>query len=284
MFFVPASESSPKGSNPYVLTADDIIKALARKHSREVFVPECKDGPSYGRGEMGLVRMDAWVMPRSWSKPWCTAYEVKVSRSDFLNDDKWTAYLELCHYFYFVCPWGLIQPDEVGTEVGLRWVTQTGSRVITKKKAPLRRDVIIPETLWRYVLMCRARITERDIHYRVSDNVDYWRRWLEEKAEKRKLGWAVSKAIKDLVHNMEAEVRRMKSRVEDYEYVRQRLTELGFDPHQRVGSWAFRTVEERLGVKAPVAVLRASSHMRDCLDAFESAMAKAGLTAPTEGG
>ena len=48
-------------------------------------------------------------------------YEIKVSRSDFVNDTKWQDYLPYCHQFYFVCPPDLIQPDELPKEIGLMY-------------------------------------------------------------------------------------------------------------------------------------------------------------------
>jgi len=46
-------------------------------------------------------------------------YEIKVSRSDFLGDDKWDNYLKYCNYFYFVAPKGLIGKHELPDGVGL---------------------------------------------------------------------------------------------------------------------------------------------------------------------
>jgi len=63
------------------MTAKDIIKILSHKHRDDVFVTECKNGPS----NRGYLRLDAWVMARSWARPKVTGYEVKVSRSDFLQ-------------------------------------------------------------------------------------------------------------------------------------------------------------------------------------------------------
>jgi len=58
--------------------AEVIIKALQIKHSDCVFVPECKDGPT--QSVSNFLRMDAWVMVKSWSHPRMIGYEVKVSR------------------------------------------------------------------------------------------------------------------------------------------------------------------------------------------------------------
>jgi len=40
-------------------------------------------------------------MPRPLLNPACTGYDIKISRSDFLGDEKWTGYLPLCNLLYF---------------------------------------------------------------------------------------------------------------------------------------------------------------------------------------
>ena len=59
------------------MKASDIIKLLEQRHSKDLFVPECKDGPT---GSHGMhVRLDAWVMPKSWANPALRGYEVKIT-------------------------------------------------------------------------------------------------------------------------------------------------------------------------------------------------------------
>lgn len=53
------------------------------------------------------------------------AFEFKRTRSDFLRDlrsGKWTQYLDYCHTFTWVCPEGLIHPDEIISPAGLLWI------------------------------------------------------------------------------------------------------------------------------------------------------------------
>jgi hypothetical protein len=61
----------------------EIITLLKQKHYDDIFIPECKDGPT----QLGShLRMDAWVMKKSWANSCFIGYEEKVSRSDFLQD------------------------------------------------------------------------------------------------------------------------------------------------------------------------------------------------------
>ncbi len=114
---------------------------------------QCKIGPSFGAP--GLLILDAWVLPRSWVKP-ILGYEIKVSRSDFLQDKKWRGYLDWCHKFAFVVPWGMVKKEEVPEEAGLMWTTQNGRGLRWVKHAPNRR-VEIPSEIFHYVLMWRAK-------------------------------------------------------------------------------------------------------------------------------
>lgn len=128
------------------MTEAQILDVLASKHTRDLFVPHCKTGPSWGStGHCACGRkypsfgfiLDAWVMPFSWTKP-IRGYEIKVSASDFRRDRKWIGYLKYCNLFYFVCPWGVIPPGLVPEEAGLIYVTKTGAGIRYIKSAPSR--------------------------------------------------------------------------------------------------------------------------------------------------
>ncbi len=188
-----------------MITAGQLLKALQEKHTADVFVAECKNGPTQTAHHL---RMDAWVMNKSWLHPRSIGYEIKVSRQDFLNDKKWPAYLPYCNEFYFVSPPGIIDPKELPAEAGLMVAFAEGSKVMTKKRAAWR-DVQIPENLYRYILMCRTAV-------RIEDNCEYWRDWLAQKAESRDLGYQVSRTIRDHVHKIQEENRKLKAQMESY--------------------------------------------------------------------
>jgi len=147
------------------ITEQQIIDVLASKHTRDLFVPHCKTGPSWGSTghcvcgrkypSFGFI-LDAWVMPFSWTKP-IRGYEIKVSASDFRRDRKWIGYLEYCNLFYFVCPWGVIPPGLVPEEAGLIYVTKTGAGIRYIKTAPSRWWHMIPQGVFQYVLMWRKQ-------------------------------------------------------------------------------------------------------------------------------
>ena len=197
------------------LTAKDIIALLSVRHKNDLFVPECKLGSTWAGCGGAHQRFDAWAMRRSWTQPNTWGYEVKVRRSDFINDTKWPGYLAHCNQFSFACPWGLIKPEELHEGCGLIWVTQGGRRLIAKVAAP-RRDIEPPIELMTYVLMSRASIHGHlgidglPMSATRERSLNHWRAWLAEKEESRELGYEVSKAIRDKVSKAENEAQKAK--------------------------------------------------------------------------
>ncbi len=161
--------------------------AIASRHSDDLIVSECKDGPTWHGGHR---RLDYWVLRRSWAKPAMIGYEVKSGRKDFLTDKKWTDYLPLCNELWFVAPKGAIAPEELPETVGL--LRLAGSRLVTVRRA-VWRDVEPPIALLLYVLMSRAAIKGE---FTKQGQEDYWRSWLRSKNDKAELGYQVSKKLR----------------------------------------------------------------------------------------
>lgn len=209
--------------------AKDIIDALSIKHEKDVFVSECKIGSSWYLHN--CQRLDAWVMNKSWSNPLVTGYEVKVSRGDFNQDNKWRGYLDYCNEFYFVCPVGLIKPDEISKEAGLRYVYANSKKIMTKKKAPYR-DVQIPEEIFRYVLMCRIKVRGEYIN-RKEDEKKYWKDWLKTKEINKSFGWQLGntlrKTIEKKIIDAEAHNKDLEKKIKNLENAVRILESLGID-------------------------------------------------------
>lgn len=243
---------------------------LASRHSNDVFVPQCKTGPSMAHGARVLI-LDAWAMKKSWSKPSTYGYEIKASRSDFLNDDKWKQYLEYCSQFYFVAPPGLIEPAELPKEVGLLVASTNIKRLYCKRKA-VEREVQIPETLWRYILMWRTEIRE-DWSDQAGQR-EYWERWLRERTWSRELGHRVSSELRKLyrenVQHAELENRRLRERIHRLEIIESLCRDLGIDPF---GWNARREMERRMEEiqgAVPEALVRKLRAAEDGLAALRS--------------
>jgi len=223
------------------MSADKILSLLATRHTDDVFVPECKDGPSQFTGHR---RLDAWVMRKSWTNPQVTGYEIKVARDDYLNDDKWRAYLDCCNCFYFVCPWKMILPEELDDGVGLLWATSTGTRLVQKRKAKYR-DVDIPESLFRYILMARVRVVKDGSGYEKGSETKYWQQWMERRDQDKELGWNVSRKIKELVNIrislVKAENVRLKKENEKLTAIKGLLEQMSIPSY----AWNFRDKFEK---------------------------------------
>jgi len=224
------------------LNAKQVIELLKVKHKDDVFVPECKDGPTQ---ETRHARLDAWVMNRSWAHPMVTGYEVKVSRTDFINDNKWHAYLPLCNCFYFVAPKGLIKLSELPQEIGLLEVATTGTLLRTVRKAQYR-NVEIPESLYRYILMCRAKIADERCDHAVAE---YWKRYVEGKSESAGIGAAASRKIREEYSKMQQRVNDVERQIAVYESHREALKAVGIDPDDR---WDYKLKQRLDELKGPV--------------------------------
>ena len=234
-----------------IITADMIVKLLALKHSDDIFVSECKDGPTvYGSSR----RLDGWAMIKSWARPSFIGYEIKVSRGDFLQDEKWTDYLDYCTQFYFVCPKGVVDIEELPKGIGLIHVASTGTRLYTKRKAtPKQIDMEKLDGIFRYILMNRCKIVGTTFNQiqRRSDK-EYWTQWLENKKIDDAFGYNVSKAIRQIVDEQIKKVGhendKLKVQIEIYQNLHDKLVECGYVEGElgKVSRYSFHGIEKKI--------------------------------------
>jgi hypothetical protein len=159
------------------MTADEVVEALRQRHGKAgvewAFFAELRAGTGYRSmkqmKETGInpqQRFDAWAINLFPSKKFHRiAYEIKVSRSDFLheidNPKKRQQALLYSNEFYFVTPKGLVSKGEIPSEYGLIEVWENGGERITNKylsrvvvRAPFRD--VEPDT-WMYLMASIAR-------------------------------------------------------------------------------------------------------------------------------
>ena len=231
-----------KKSKKIKISSSDVERLLKEKHAEDVFVPQCKTGATFGPGRVHIL--DAWVMKKSWAHPMTIGYEIKASRGDFLHDEKWRAYLPFCNMFYFVCQTGMIKPEELPADTGLLYVSSTGTKLFTKKKAPYRADVTGIEAIYKYILIYRT-VVERS-QRGTRDNIDTWDEWMQKRDADKHLGHNVSKKIRQLVtqriSNVEVENIRLQKENEKLQNVKEVLLKLGINP-QYVSSYG---LEQRI--------------------------------------
>lgn len=226
-------------------TSASILRLLADRHAKDTWVPECKLGSSWA----GARRLDGWALRSTWSPVTTVGYEVKVSRSDFVRDDKWPDYLPCCHLLYFVSPPGVISKDEVPEGCGL---IHAGARLVTRVKAPRREPH--PEALvdlMTYVLMSRVQIVANMWEAGPSGrgNLAFWRQWLEERGERADLGRSVSRQLHRELDKARLAQRAAEQVAQRAEWFREALRLRGIDPDAAPSEWrARRRVDEALGV------------------------------------
>lgn len=225
-----------------MITACDINELLIEKYNRDfICIPECKIGSSWSNGKHRII--DLWCMAKSWALPRTIAFEIKVSRNDFLRDIKWQDYLAYCTEFYFVAPPNIIAPDELPPEAGLMITSKNCKMLVTKKKAPMRQ-VQIPDSIYRYILMWRIKII--DENQATESSSKYWKKWLETKALDNDLGCRVSRKVSEIVNNRikkaEDENYRLKKDIENLQEVKQFLDSIKFDPR----NFQYRNKQESL--------------------------------------
>ncbi|WP_199925743.1 MmcB family DNA repair protein [Paenibacillus bouchesdurhonensis] len=214
--------------------ADQVKLALSKRHTDDLFLTEVKTGRTWDNKE--LLKFDALAMKKSWANPCLMGYEVKVSRGDFLQDQKWPGYMAYCNRFSFVCPKGLIAKDELPPEVGLiYYYPDTGA--LRTERAAKHRLTEIPPDIYKYMLMSR---TESDSHPFFSSRREMFEAYLEEKKTCRALGRNVGSKLVNEINELRKKVSDVdweKERLQRDSDLLQQVRELLGDYGIRLGAW-----------------------------------------------
>ncbi|MGH2361611.1 MAG: hypothetical protein ACRDGM_13860 [bacterium] len=143
------------------MTGEELLDRLARRHEAKnwVFFVEFRIGTGYGKD--AEQRVDAWAIDLYPShRMERVAYEVKVTREDFLreikNPEKRRAALRLSNKFWFVAPPGIVKPEEVPLDCGLLESSELPRHYtgfVETVRAPWRDT---PAPTWRLICGCCA--------------------------------------------------------------------------------------------------------------------------------
>lgn len=204
-------------------------------------------------GPVGSPRPDVYVIEKSYSRFAPVAYEVKISRSDYLADvtaGKWQSYLAYACSVVFATPAGLITPSELppGTGLILRHgeVWRTARRPVPQAVANLPRDA------WLKLLLDGVERTELR---RLADHRQTVSSWYT-------VGQAVEKRYgRDLAELIGTAVRDRNRLEHAHLEAEKRLATIHAETHQRVAEVRAAVAAELLpelqelakavGVKAP---------------------------------
>jgi hypothetical protein len=187
------------------LDSSIIEKALARRHENDFFLTEVKTGSAYFNTDK--YRLDAVAFKKSWAHPRITGYEVKVSRSDFLRDEKFTGYLPYVHELYIAAPAGLVKQEELPKEVGLIWYDSEKDKLAVKRRPPFRQIEINAQMLL-YIIYSRLDGDRYPFH---SEKAAYCQEWVEEKRKTRELGIRVSEKIMQMEYRLDNANKHLKT-------------------------------------------------------------------------
>ena len=202
------------------MKSHDIKKALACKHTKDFFLSECKTGSSM----TDFLQFDGYAIKKSWTNLRFTGYEIKVSRGDFLQDQKWRGYLPYCNEFYFVCPKDMIKPTEIPDGIGLIYC-YPDTHVLRIVKRPKFREIEIPTNLLLYAIMWRVEDNKYPFFNRKEE---YFKQWLKNKEYGYYLGREVSKSFSkkiDEMENINRENINLKAKLQHYEKIKEILRE-----------------------------------------------------------
>lgn len=213
-----------------------ILELLKHKHSNDVFIPECKNGETWGVRD--LLKMDAWVLRRSYSPLTTIGYEIKCHRQNFEQDQKWTKYLDLCHEFYFVCPGGLIRATDLPSRVGIIWASK--AQLHTKRKAErVEPDLEKLNRLLIYVVMARSKIVdsmyERDVEQK--SKLEQIRETVETAKAKKDLAYFVRGHIREVYESLASRDAYLPYRENQIKSFEDKLARLGITWNAEKDSW-----------------------------------------------
>lgn len=206
------------------VTSTDIKIALKELHSGRstYFLTECKTGSTYFPPAQGLLKFDGLAITKSYTQPNIIGYEIKVSRSDFKQDNKWHLYLQYCNEFYFVVPKGLVKKEELPDNVGLIYYNPDTQALRTVKKA-LYRQIEEPVGIYKYIVF--SKLEEDRIPF-YEDKAEYARAYLDDRTAKKyigsTLGSQMAKDLEEAYKRLEA-VKNKEESVERWEKVKKLL-------------------------------------------------------------
>jgi hypothetical protein len=259
------------------VTSTDIKLALKEFHSGKpsYFITECKTCSTYFPDPQGLLKFDGLAITKSYTKPNIIGYEIKVSRNDFLQDNKWHLYLQYCNEFFFVVPKGLVRKEELPENVGLIYYDPEKNSLRTVKKA-LYRKIEEPVGVYKYIIY--SRLDQDRIPFYES-RAEYAKEYLEDKKDKKYIGSKLGTKLAQDLQNAEQRLSAVKGAENDLEAwkkVKRVLDSAGILPWRwwDNDSWVKELEDKLKGKCDPYYLERAIKDARKLLTTLEGMQVK----------
>jgi len=140
-------------------------------YHRRVVLEQVPDGTGMYQGHwIDVAVFDMWPSKGLLRE----AFEIKVSRSDFIRElqhpakHKWV--LECFHHFWFVAPQDVIQLEELPANVG--WMCPRGNKLVIKRHAVKNPNPKLDDTLLAAFMRAAAKEISRAITTSVKEALD----------------------------------------------------------------------------------------------------------------
>ena len=140
------------------MTADDIVRQVAKMHEKDLVMPECVNGSRFNGTYTSKI--DLWVLQGTVHNHCMYGYEVKVSKPDFRMFTKWGDYMSMCNKLYFVTLEGVIEDGDLPSGVGHYLATEDG---LTLVKQAEHREIAFPEGIFLSLAVNRMDVKKRYI-------------------------------------------------------------------------------------------------------------------------
>jgi hypothetical protein len=160
----------------------EIITALKKRYELDScgFFPEVPTGHDVN----GDLRLDGVNLQRSGQDLHVQGFEVKVSRSDFLRDNKYHLYSQYVNALTLVCPSGMIQREEIPEHIGLMWYTPS-SRSLRYRRKPTWDMTTDTQAVRNSIL---TRLAWHNTGSRYLEHYETAQQYLDEKADWKHVG------------------------------------------------------------------------------------------------
>ena len=217
--------------------------------------------------------MDGWALLRTWSPTTTIGYEIKVSRSDWLRDQKVGEYQKRVNLMYVVAPKGIVQAGELPVGCGLLEVPEVGRRLLTRVKA-VRHEPADDRLLLFYVLMCRSRVVaDANEASREGVGLAFWRGVAEKRVERHIIGRLASKRVGEALRAATCEAQAANAERARWLPAMTALAEILGQPldliRQHYSHDLVRMLRARVGRDVPTEVHDALGYARQALQVVE---------------